>query len=162
MSCGCCFCLSCFSHTCDSSSLIVDHHHHGSFIIIFYDSKCADDFEKNQKKLVAALKKKDQEASSQALEGMANALLTYRTVGRLLGPDGGGDVSCAGDCTDDDDYGHVVDDEDAMVGCSCSQRFLSFDRFRRRTKFVAPRVVCRVEPTRRRSKPVTSDSSPRW
>jgi len=55
-------------------------------------NKCADDFEKNQKKLVAALKKKDREASSAALEGMATALQTYRTVGRLLGPDGGGDI----------------------------------------------------------------------
>ena len=55
-------------------------------------SKCADDFEKNQKKLVTALKKKDREASSDALEGMATALQTYRTVGRLLGPDGGGDI----------------------------------------------------------------------
>ena len=41
---------------------------------------------------MAALKKKDQVASSEALEGMATALLTYRTVGRLLGPDGGGDI----------------------------------------------------------------------
>ena len=54
--------------------------------------KCADDFEKNQKKLVSALKKKDREASSAALEGMATALQTYRTVGRLTGPDGGGDI----------------------------------------------------------------------
>ena len=92
---------------------------------------------------MAALKKKDQEASSQALEGMANALLTYRTVGRLLGPDGGGDVSCAGDCTDDDDYGHVVDDEDAMVGCSCSQRF----RFVRQIPSTDEirRAACRVQ-----------------
>ena len=55
-------------------------------------NKCADNFEKNQKKLVAALRKKDREASSDALEGMADALQTYRTVGRLLGPDGGGDI----------------------------------------------------------------------
>lgn len=55
-------------------------------------SKCADEFEKNQKKLVAALKKKDREASSTALQGMAVALQTYREVGRLTGPDGGGDI----------------------------------------------------------------------
>lgn len=61
------------------------------------NSKCADDFEKNQKKLVAALKKKDQTASSEALEGMATALQTYRTVGRLLGPDGGGDIPSVDD-----------------------------------------------------------------
>lgn len=60
-------------------------------------SKCADEFEKSQKKLVAALKKKDQVASSEALEGMATALQTYRTVGRLLGPDGGGDIPSVDD-----------------------------------------------------------------
>eukprot|EP00978_Attheya_sp_CCMP212_P020327 scaffold58000_cov30-Attheya_sp.AAC.1 len=55
-------------------------------------SKAADDFEKSQKKLVTAIKKKDQTGSSTALETMASALLTYRTAGRLLGPDGGGDI----------------------------------------------------------------------
>jgi len=54
--------------------------------------KSAEDFEKNQKALTKAVKKKDQAASSQALEGMAIALLAYRTSGRLLGPDGGGDI----------------------------------------------------------------------
>mmetsp|Transcript_11897 Transcript_11897/g.16436 ORF Transcript_11897/g.16436 Transcript_11897/m.16436 type:complete len:281 (-) Transcript_11897:88-930(-) len=54
--------------------------------------KSAKDFEKGQKALVKALSKKDQEASSKALEQMAEALLAYRTSGRLLGPDGGGDI----------------------------------------------------------------------
>ena len=60
-------------------------------------SKCADDFEKSQKKLVAALKRKDQTACSDALEGMATALQTYRQVGRLMGPDGGGDIPSVDD-----------------------------------------------------------------
>lgn len=55
-------------------------------------AKCADDFEKYQKQLVKAIAKKDTSASSTALEGMATALQTYRTVGNLLGPDGGGDI----------------------------------------------------------------------
>ncbi len=55
--------------------------------------KAADDFEGAQKALTKAIKKKDQAASSKALEDMATALLAYRTTGRLLGPDGGGDVS---------------------------------------------------------------------
>lgn len=54
--------------------------------------KDADDFEKNQKALVKAVKKKDQPSASSALEGMATALLAYRTTGKLLGPDGGGDI----------------------------------------------------------------------
>ena len=54
--------------------------------------KAADDFEKDQKALAKAIKKKDQSASSKALEGMAGALLAYRTSGKLLGPDGGGDI----------------------------------------------------------------------
>lgn len=54
--------------------------------------KAADDFEKGQKALSKAIKKKDQTASSRALEDMATALLAYRTSGRLLGPDGGGDI----------------------------------------------------------------------
>lgn len=52
----------------------------------------ADLFEANQKALVKAIKKKDTSASSTALEGMATALLNYRTAGGLLGPDGGGDI----------------------------------------------------------------------
>jgi hypothetical protein len=55
-------------------------------------SKCADDFEKYQKQLVKAIAKQDISESSTALEGMASALQTYRTVGNLLGPDGGGDI----------------------------------------------------------------------
>ena len=54
--------------------------------------KAADDFEKAQKALTKAIKKQDQTASSRALEDMATALLSYRTSGRLLGPDGGGDI----------------------------------------------------------------------
>jgi len=52
----------------------------------------AEKFEKGQKLLVKALKKKDQTSASAALEDMATALLAYRTSGRLLGPDGGGDI----------------------------------------------------------------------
>jgi len=55
-------------------------------------NKAADDFEKAQKALSKAIKKQDQSASSKALEEMATALLAYRTSGRLLGPDGGGDI----------------------------------------------------------------------
>ena len=54
--------------------------------------KAADDFESSQKALSKAVKKKDQTASSRALEDMATALMAYRTSGRLLGPDGGGDI----------------------------------------------------------------------
>ena len=39
-----------------------------------------------------AIGKKDQEKSSKALEDLSTALLSYRTAGRLLGPDGGGDI----------------------------------------------------------------------
>jgi hypothetical protein len=52
----------------------------------------AKDFEKAQKALVKAIGKKDQQKSSAALEDLSSALLTYRTAGRLLGPDGGGDI----------------------------------------------------------------------
>jgi len=52
----------------------------------------ANDFEKAQKKLVKAIAKKDQKKSSEALEELSTALLTYRTAGKLLGPDGGGDI----------------------------------------------------------------------
>jgi hypothetical protein len=50
------------------------------------------DFEKAQKALVKAIGKKDQQKSSAALVDLSSALLTYRTAGRLLGPDGGGDI----------------------------------------------------------------------
>ena len=33
-----------------------------------------------------------QDESSAALEDLSSALLAYRTAGRLLGPDGGGDI----------------------------------------------------------------------
>lgn len=52
----------------------------------------AEKFEKAQKALAKAVKKKDKPAASTALEQLATSLLTYRTVGRLLGPDGGGDI----------------------------------------------------------------------
>merc|ERR1712151_785223 len=54
-------------------------------------------FEKGQKALVKAAGKKDQTASSRALEDMASAMLAYRTSGRLLGPDGGGDIPSVDD-----------------------------------------------------------------
>ena len=60
-------------------------------------SQCANDFERFQKQLVQAASKKDPLASSVALEGMATALQTYRTVGNLLGPDGGGDIPSVDD-----------------------------------------------------------------
>ena len=50
------------------------------------------DFEKAQKGLVKGIKTQDQTMSSAALEDLATALLAYRTAGRLLGPDGGGDI----------------------------------------------------------------------
>jgi hypothetical protein len=49
-------------------------------------------FEKNQALLLKAVDKKDGGKSSAALEAMAEAMLEYRTEGRLLGPDGGGDI----------------------------------------------------------------------
>eukprot|EP00562_Extubocellulus_spinifer_P029548 CAMPEP_0178720166 /NCGR_PEP_ID=MMETSP0699-20121125/23561_1 /TAXON_ID=265572 /ORGANISM="Extubocellulus spinifer, Strain CCMP396" /LENGTH=285 /DNA_ID=CAMNT_0020370547 /DNA_START=2248 /DNA_END=3105 /DNA_ORIENTATION=- len=52
----------------------------------------ANNFEKAQKQLVKAIGKKDQSACSKALENMSEALLAYRTTGKLLGPDGGGDI----------------------------------------------------------------------
>mmetsp|Transcript_2498 Transcript_2498/g.5297 ORF Transcript_2498/g.5297 Transcript_2498/m.5297 type:complete len:290 (-) Transcript_2498:174-1043(-) len=52
----------------------------------------AKSFKKDQALLVKGLDKKDSAKSSAALEGMAEAMLTYRTSGRLLGPDGGGDI----------------------------------------------------------------------
>mmetsp|Transcript_2165 Transcript_2165/g.2620 ORF Transcript_2165/g.2620 Transcript_2165/m.2620 type:complete len:134 (-) Transcript_2165:108-509(-) len=55
-------------------------------------TSAASDFEKAQKKLVKAISKKDQTASSKALEDLSEALLAYRTAGKLLGPDGGGDI----------------------------------------------------------------------
>ncbi|KAL3934598.1 MAG: hypothetical protein SGBAC_009718 [Bacillariaceae sp.] len=55
-------------------------------------TNAATDFEKAQKALVRAIGKKDQEKSSRALEDLSSALLSYRTAGRLLGPDGGGDI----------------------------------------------------------------------
>jgi hypothetical protein len=52
----------------------------------------AKDFEKAQKALAKAISKQDQKKSSAALEDLSSALLTYRTAGRLLGPDGGRDI----------------------------------------------------------------------
>jgi len=55
-------------------------------------NNAAKDFEAAQKKLVKSIGKKDQQKSSAALEDLSSALLSYRTAGRLLGPDGGGDI----------------------------------------------------------------------
>ena len=55
-------------------------------------NNAAKDFEKAQKALAKAIGKKDQQKSSAALEELSSALLAYRTAGRLLGPDGGGDI----------------------------------------------------------------------
>lgn len=52
----------------------------------------AKSFEKGQALLVKSATKKDAAKSSAALEDMAEAMLAYRTSGRLLGPDGGGDI----------------------------------------------------------------------
>jgi Na+-transporting NADH:ubiquinone oxidoreductase subunit NqrC len=52
----------------------------------------AKTFEKNQALLVKSVEKKDAAKASTALENMAEAMLAYRTSGRLLGPDGGGDI----------------------------------------------------------------------
>lgn len=49
-------------------------------------------FEKSQKALSKAIAKKDQQKSSAALEELSSALFAYRSAGRLLGPDGGGDI----------------------------------------------------------------------
>jgi len=55
-------------------------------------SKAAETFDKNNLKLAKAAKKKDTEAAAAALGEMSVALTTYRTQGKLLGPDGGGDI----------------------------------------------------------------------
>lgn len=55
-------------------------------------NQAASDFEKAQKQLSKAIAKKDQEKSSRALEDLSSALQSYRTAGKLLGPDGGGDI----------------------------------------------------------------------
>lgn len=60
-------------------------------------TKAADEFEKAQKQLSKAVAKKDQEKSSKALQDLSAALLSYRTAGRLLGPDGGGDIPSVDD-----------------------------------------------------------------
>ena len=52
----------------------------------------AKTFEKNQALLVKSVEKKDAAKASAALENMAEAMLAYRTSGKLLGPDGGGDI----------------------------------------------------------------------
>ena len=49
-------------------------------------------FEKSRADLVKSTDKRDVIKSSAALESMAEAMLAYRTSGRLLGPDGGGDI----------------------------------------------------------------------
>lgn len=52
----------------------------------------AKTFEKNQSLLVKSVDKKDASKASAALEAMSEAMLAYRTSGKLLGPDGGGDI----------------------------------------------------------------------
>ena len=52
----------------------------------------AKQFEKSQKMLASSAEKKDVAKASSALESMAEAMLAYRTSGKLLGPDGGGDI----------------------------------------------------------------------
>lgn len=52
----------------------------------------AKTFEKNQGLLVKSVEKKDAAKASAALENMAEAMLAYHTSGKLLGPDGGGDI----------------------------------------------------------------------
>ncbi|KAL7535094.1 hypothetical protein ACHAXR_012123 [Thalassiosira sp. AJA248-18] len=52
----------------------------------------AKSFSKSQALLVKSVNKKDAAQSSAALETMAEAMLSYRTSGKLLGPDGGGDI----------------------------------------------------------------------
>lgn len=50
-------------------------------------------FEKSRVDLVKSTDKRDVVKSSMALESMAEAMLAYRTSGRLLGPDGSrGDI----------------------------------------------------------------------
>jgi len=49
-------------------------------------------FEKSRADLVKSTDKRDVIKSSAALESMAEAMLAYRSSGRLLGPDGGGDI----------------------------------------------------------------------
>jgi hypothetical protein len=55
-------------------------------------TNAANDFEKAQKKLAKFVSKKDQPRSSEALEELSTALQKYRVAGKLLGPDGGGDI----------------------------------------------------------------------
>ena len=59
--------------------------------------QASNDFEKAQKKLVKAVSKKDTAQSTVALEELAAALLAYRTAGKLLGDDAGGDIPSVDD-----------------------------------------------------------------
>lgn len=59
--------------------------------------QAASDFEKAQKQLSKAVATRNVEKSTKALEDLSKALLTYRTVGKLLGPDGGGDIPSVDD-----------------------------------------------------------------
>jgi hypothetical protein len=60
-------------------------------------NQAAVDFEKAQKQLSNSISKKDIEKSIKALEDLSKALLAYRTAGKLLGPDGGGDIPSVDD-----------------------------------------------------------------
>ncbi|GMH54367.1 hypothetical protein TrLO_g6425 [Triparma laevis f. longispina] len=55
-------------------------------------TKSAEDFDKYNKQLSKAADKKDVEKSVVALQKMSVALSDFRTEGKLLGPDGGGDI----------------------------------------------------------------------
>jgi len=54
-------------------------------------------FELSQKSLVKAVSMKNREAATNALQDMSTALLRYRTAGKLLGHDGGGDIPSVDD-----------------------------------------------------------------
>lgn len=56
-----------------------------------------ENFEKAQKRLVKAVAQKNTENSTNALEDLASALQAYRSVGKLEGPDGGGDIPSVDD-----------------------------------------------------------------
>jgi hypothetical protein len=60
-------------------------------------TQAANDFEKAQKQLSKSVSKKDVDKSSKALQDLSAALLSYRTAGKLLGPDGGGDIPSVDD-----------------------------------------------------------------
>jgi hypothetical protein len=84
-------------------------------------NQSTDDFAKYEKKLLTSVLRRDPNGSSQALEGLAGALQKYREAGRLLGPDGGGDIPSVDDIrraasrTTGNFYGTAVSNRDARV-----------------------------------------------